>query len=93
MCVSQIQSLQAQLAAACSRAEAAERQQQASVTASAVALSRAQHDLQEARSAQFVAEEAHKTADAAAKLLAIKVTGGLHGQPSAGVSDTDQGSC
>lgn len=44
-------------------------------TSSTSALSRAQQELDEARSAQFVAEEAHKTADAAAKLLAQKITG------------------
>jgi chromosome segregation ATPase len=73
----QVQALEAQLVAACDRAEAAERQQQAAATAATLALSRAQHELQEARSAQFVAEETHKTADAAAKLLAQKATGQL----------------
>jgi hypothetical protein len=73
----QVHTLESQLAAACDRGEAAERQQQAAATAATLALSRAQHELQEARSAQFVAEEAHKTADAAAKLLAQKVTGVL----------------
>lgn len=74
-CVSQVASLEAQLAAACSRAETAERQQQAAAAAATLALSRAQQELQEARSAQFVAEEAHRTAEAAAKLLAQKVAG------------------
>lgn len=71
----QVDSLQAQLAAACDRAEKAERQQHAAVAASTVALNRAQQELQDARSAQYVAEEAHKTADAAARLLAQKITG------------------
>lgn len=74
MCL-QISSLQTDLTAARSRAEAAERQQQAAATASTLALSRAQQELEQAQSAQFVAEEAYKTADAAAKLLAQKVTG------------------
>lgn len=77
----QIEELRSQLAAACSRAETAERQQQATATASTLALSRAQQELDEARSAQFVAEEAHKTADAAAKLLAQKITGKLPDSP------------
>lgn len=71
----QVLSLQTQLVGACSRAERAEEQQQATATASAVALSRAQHQLEDAQAAQFVAEEAHKTADAAAKLLAQRITG------------------
>lgn len=71
----QFERLESQLAAACSRADTAERQQQAVATSSTLALSRAQQELHEARSAQFVAEEAHKTADAAAKLLAQKITG------------------
>lgn len=71
----QASSLQADLAAARSRAEAAERQQQAAATAATLALSRAQQELEQAQSAQFVAEEAYKTADAAAKLLAQKITG------------------
>lgn len=71
----QIRALQTDLAAASSRAETAEQQQQAAATAATLALSRAQQELEEAQSAQFVAEEAYRTADAAAKLLAQKITG------------------
>lgn len=71
----QIESLQSQLAAASSRAEAAERAQHAATAEAVTKLGRAQQEVQEARSAQFVAEEAHKTADAAAKLLAQKIMG------------------
>jgi hypothetical protein len=68
--------LQAQVIAANTRAEVAETQQQAVAAAAALSLSRARQELDDARAAQFVAEEAHQTADAAAKLLAQRITGG-----------------
>ncbi|WIA09221.1 hypothetical protein OEZ85_008631 [Tetradesmus obliquus] len=52
------------------RAEAAE----AAATAAAVSASQAEHRASEARAAQLAAEEAHKTADAATKLITQRLT-------------------
>lgn len=71
----QVQELQAQLAAARVRAEVAEKQHKEVATSAALSLARACKELEEARATQFVAEEAHRTADAAAKLLAQRITG------------------